>query len=128
MNLLILKGFNNYFNRIIKRYDTIAEYITHSDSNYDFSDINFNPNDGITTTQVIGNTTQQQAGGPDLVPLAWEHDGNPDYLIAYETEQVGLATVNTIKSRWFIVESIRLIHDCSNQLANLYSFSLLTVL
>ena len=107
MNLLILKGFNNYFNRIIKRYTTLADYRTHSNSNYDFSDINFNPNDGVTTTQIIGSTTQQQTGGPDPVPLAWEHDGNPDYLIAYETEQVGNTTINTIKSRWFIIESVR---------------------
>ena len=107
MNLLILKGFNNYFNRIIKRYSTKAEYIAHSDSYYDFSNINFNPNDGVTTTQVLGSSTQQQAGGPDLVPLAWEHDGNPDYLIAYETEQVGIATNTVIRSRWFITESVR---------------------
>jgi len=107
MNLLILKGFNNYFNRIIKRYTTLAEYISHSEANYDFSDINFNPNDGVTTTQVIGSTTQQQTGGVEPTPLAWEHDGYPDYLIAYETEQVGIATVNTIKSRWFIKEPVR---------------------
>ena len=107
MNLLILKGFNNYFNRIIKKHSTLAEYITNSDAYYDFSDINFNPNDGVTTTQVIGSTTQQQTGGPDPVPLAWEHDGNPDYIIAYETQKVGNTTINTIKSRWFIVESVR---------------------
>ena len=107
MNLLILKGFNNYFNRIIKKYTTLADYISHSETNYDFSDINFNPNDGVTTTQVIGSTTQQQTGGPDPVPLAWEHDGNPDYIIAYETQKVGNTTINTIKSRWFIVESVR---------------------
>lgn len=107
MNLLILKGFNNYFNRIIKRYSTLADYIAHSDSHYDFSNINFVPNDGVTTTQVLGSTTQQQAGGPELVPLAWEHDGNPDYLIAYETEQVGIATNTVIRSRWFITESVR---------------------
>lgn len=107
MNLLILKGFNNYFNRIIKRHSTLAEYITNSDAYYEFSDINFNPNDGVTTTQVIGSTTQQQTGGPDPVPLTWEHDGNPDYIIAYETQKVGNTTINTIKSRWFIVESVR---------------------
>lgn len=107
MNLLILKGFNNYFNRIIKRYNTLADYISHSEAHYDFSGINFNPNDGVTTTHIIGSTTQQQAGGPNLVPLAWEHDGNPDYLIAYETEQVGIATNTVIRSRWFITESVR---------------------
>ena len=108
MNLLILKGFNNYFNRIIKRYSTKADYISHSEAYYDFSNINFNPNDGVTTTQIIGSENQKQiADGIVPVPLAWEHDGNPDYIIAYETEQVGIATVQVIKSRWFIVESVR---------------------
>lgn len=107
MNLLVLKGFNNYFNRIIKRYNTLDEYISHSESHYDFANINFNPNDGITTTQILGSENQKDAGGPELVPLAWEKDGNPDYIIAYETEQVGIATVQVIRSRWFIVESVR---------------------
>jgi len=107
MNLLVLKGFNNYFNRIIKRYSTLDDYISHSESHYDFANINFNPNDGVTTTQILGSENQKDAGGPDLVPLAWEKDGNPDYIIAYETEQVGIATVQVIRSRWFIVESVR---------------------
>lgn len=107
MNLLVLKGFNNYFNRIIKRYTTLADYISHSESHYDFANINFNPNDGVTTTQILGSENQKDAGGPDLVPLAWEKDGNPDYIIAYETEQVGIATVQVIRSRWFIIESVR---------------------
>lgn len=107
MNLLVLKGFNNYFNRIIKRYNTLDDYISRSESHYDFANINFNPNDGITTTQILGSENQKDAGGPELVPLAWEKDGNPDYIIAYETEQVGIATVQVIRSRWFIVESVR---------------------
>ena len=107
MNLLVLKGFNNYFNRIIKRYSTLDEYISHSESHYDFANINFNPNDGVTATQILGSENQKDAGGPELVPLAWEKDGNPDYIIAYETEQVGIATVQVIRSRWFIVESVR---------------------
>jgi hypothetical protein len=107
MNLLILKGFNNYFNRIIKRYTTLSDYTTNSEEYYYFSNINFNPNDGVTTTQIIGSENQKQSDGVDLVPLAWEHEGNPDYLIAYETEQVGGASTNVIKSRWFIVESVR---------------------
>lgn len=107
MNLLVLKGFNNYFNRIIKKYNTLDDYISHSESNYDFANINFNPNDGVTTTQILGSENQKDAGGPELVPLAWEKDGNPDYIIAYETEQVGIATVQVIRSRWFIIESVR---------------------
>ena len=107
MNLLVLKGFNNYFNRIIKRYSTLDDYISRSESHYDFANINFNPNDGVTATQILGSENQKDAGGPELVPLAWEKDGNPDYIIAYETEQVGIATVQVIRSRWFIVESVR---------------------
>ena len=44
MNLLILKGFNNYFNRIIKRYTKLSDYTTNSEGYYYFSNINFNPN------------------------------------------------------------------------------------
>ena len=108
MNLLILKGFNNYFNRIIKRYTTLSDYNSHSEAHYDFSNINFNPNDGVTTTQIIGSENQKQIGdGIDPVPLKWEYEGSPDYLIAYETEQVGGVSTAVIKSRWFIVESDR---------------------
>jgi hypothetical protein len=64
MDLLLLKGFNNYFNRIVKKYSTLADYKTHSASFLEFSNINFNPNDGVVTELILGNPTQQEAGAP----------------------------------------------------------------
>jgi len=80
MELYLFKSFNNYFNRIVKRYDTIDEYIT----NYDycvFTNVNFNYKDGINTTQVV----------------YWEEDWQPDYFIVVD--------FGKITSRWFISQS-----------------------
>ena len=59
MNLIFLKGYNNYFNRIIKKESTIADYkaavLDDTIVNYvELTDINFNPNDGITTELIVG--------------------------------------------------------------------------
>lgn len=111
MNLLILKGFNNYFNRKIKKYSDLDDYKTNSSKYYNFSDINFNPNDGVVTEQVIGNVDQLDSGNP----LDWENDGSPDYIVCYKTvpgtiivdgEEVETA-VDQIVSRWFVLESVR---------------------
>lgn len=60
MNLLILKSFNNYSNRIVVKYDTLQEYKDRSEANLTFTNINFNPNDGIITEQVLGNENQKE--------------------------------------------------------------------
>lgn len=99
MDLLLLKGFNNYFNRIVKKYSTLADYKTNSTSFLEFSNINFNPNDGVVAELILGSTTQQEAGAP----LAWDQLGTPDYLICSETAN----NTTTIKFRWFILESER---------------------
>ena len=64
MNVLILKGYNNYFNRIVKKLSSATEYKnavaggtigTVTVNNYiDLQDINFNPNDGVTTELIVG--------------------------------------------------------------------------
>jgi hypothetical protein len=59
MNILLLKGFNNYTNRIVVKYDTLNDYKNRSKSYIAFTGINFNSNDGITTELVIGNEAQQ---------------------------------------------------------------------
>lgn len=47
MNLLFLKGFNNYYNRQVKRFDTLVEYFDYT---YIIKDqVNFSPNDGVST-------------------------------------------------------------------------------
>lgn len=64
MNILLLRGFNNYFNRIVKKYSTLQDYRDNSYSYLDLSNINFNPNDGVTTALVIGSTNQQENNLP----------------------------------------------------------------
>lgn len=96
MNILFLRGFNNYFNRVIKKYSTLADYQSQSASYVNFEGINFNPNDGVVTELVLGNESQKE----NSLPLDWENIGTPDYCVCYEN--------NNIVSRWFILESERL--------------------
>lgn len=107
MNLLILKGFNNYFNRKVKKYSNLEEYMANSSSYYNFGDINFVPNDGVVTEQIVGSENQQEIGGSEPEPLKWEIEGSPDYLIAYSKETIDETEVVTIHSRWFVMESVR---------------------
>ena len=59
MNLLLLKGYNNYFNKILKKETNIDAYkvdvTVGTVSNYKVvENINFNPNDGVSTTLILG--------------------------------------------------------------------------
>ena len=90
---LLLLHYNNYFNRIIKKENTIADYKA-ADADYkEASNINFNPGDGINTSLVLG---LGQNGS------LFEGD-EFDYLVAYET----VDNVTYIRSRWFILEQDR---------------------
>lgn len=95
MNILLLKKFNNYFNRIVRKYSTLDDYRTNSSSCIDLSNINFNPSDGVGTVLVLGGPTQQE----NSLPFDWESVGTPDYLVCYEN--------NNIVSRWFVMEADR---------------------
>ena len=57
MTILTLK-FNNYFNRIVKTgdLDTYTPFIVNRIDN-----VNFNPADGVTTTQII-NSSEENIG------------------------------------------------------------------
>lgn len=85
MAYVLAYKFNNYFNRRLKKINTL------SDVDYDFiqsdTNLSFNPNDGVDTTFTLG--TQRNP-----------YDGSCDYLIYAED--------NTIISRWFIIEQPRL--------------------
>lgn len=48
--LTFLKNYNNYYNRIIKKND--AEDLSGL-TKQEFTNINFNPNNDIETTQII---------------------------------------------------------------------------
>ena len=90
---LLLLHYNNYFNRIIKKENTIADYKA-ADADYkEASNINFNPGDGINTSLVLG---LGQNGS------LFEGD-EFDYLVTYET----VDDVAYIRSRWFILEQDR---------------------
>jgi len=79
MNLYFLKNYNNYFNRIVKYYNSYNLYINNYDF-YAYQDVNFFENDGISTEQVIN----------------WHEDWTPDYLVCCDNE-------NNIKHRWFVL-------------------------
>lgn len=89
MNQLFLQGHNNYFNRQIKIYQSLENYQNDSDDFFIKTNIDFNPNDGVNTTQVV-NTDN-----------IYYSDKSPDYLVCYDEE-------NHIKSRWFVTEWTRL--------------------
>lgn len=82
MTLYIYNNFSNYYNRRVKRYATIAEYGSPS---FTQANINFNPNDGVSTSLILGSTAQ--------------YHGTGDYAIAVEDGE--------IVSRWFIMEQSR---------------------
>ena len=100
MNILLLKGYNNYFNRILKREASIADYkaavASGNDLNYlELTSVNFNPNDGITTSLTVGKGDLVWDGGTDTIR---EGKYAPDYAIVYDTD---------IHSRWFVIECER---------------------
>ena len=90
MNLVFMT-YNNYYNRIIKKESTISAYYTAAGTNcQELYDINFNPNDGINTEQIV----------------TWTNlDWTPDYMVVYD-DQAPSGT-EPIKSRWFVIEWVR---------------------
>ncbi len=90
---LLLLHYNNYFNRIIKKENTIADYKA-ADADYkEASNINFNPGDGVNTGLVLGlGSNGSLFEGDDF-----------DYLVAYKV----VDNVSVIDSRWFIIEQDR---------------------
>ena len=90
---LLLLHYNNYFNRIIKKEDTIAAYKAADAAYKEASNINFNPGDGVNTSLVLG------LGQNGSIFQGHEFD----YLVAYEV----VNNDPVIDSRWFIVEQDR---------------------
>lgn len=99
MNILLLKGYNNYFNRILKTETSLDNYKSASTSYLEYADVNFVYNDGVATELVVGGPTQTDSGSL----LSWDDNGAPDYLIAWES----VNNVPTIRSRWFVMESVK---------------------
>ena len=80
MSKLYLYNYNNYFNKIFKKEDTLALYGTPL---YTLPVTNFNYNDGVDTSHVINYDPQ-----------------NGNYLIITDNN-------NVIQSRWFVTENVR---------------------
>lgn len=103
MTILLLKGYNNYFNRIVKKESSITDYKTASTSYLEYGNVNFEPNDGIFTSLIVGGDTQKKTetvNGQEVEKiLDFESGGSPDYLIVHNNV--------TISSRWFVVECVR---------------------
>lgn len=97
--LIFLKGFNNYFNRVIKKYDTIADYTPTGSVYFSRTARNFNPADGVSTEHVENCTIN---GVTDAL-------NECDYVLVTEGQN--------IVSRWFIVE-------CDRTRGNQYKFVL----
>lgn len=100
---VLLCSYNNYYNRIVKKLDTVTEYRAATTPLFiDLENINFNPADGVTTDLIVGKGTGAF--------LSWDQ-GGPDYCIVYEkvtTTSGGVEVVTeTIKSRWFIIDEDR---------------------
>lgn len=54
MSRIALLSYNNYYNRVFKKEDTITGYITNSAIYTLLDNINFNPADGVRTSLVLG--------------------------------------------------------------------------
>lgn len=88
MYYVLLSGYNNYYNRIYKREDTIQEYIDASSEYVIFQDgMNFEYRDGISTEKLFN---------------TGEFTGEPNYLLLKQT-----ATDTEPLSRWFVVEWVK---------------------
>lgn len=120
IKLLILVGYNNYFNRIHRSvYTNYTDFISHIDSlnnqtivnfisYYNFEVQDFDYNDGLNTEVVIGSSQQQEIIPGGTTPLNWR-DHMPDYLIVHHYKPTKIITKETdIDSRWFVINCTKI--------------------
>ena len=96
----LLKNFNNYYNRIVKKYSTINQYITAAeayaqggtDPNFNVHPVNFNINDGITAELTYNYSLE--AG----------YDWEPDYVLICDD---GALLTDAPKYCFFVMEARR---------------------
>ena len=84
MQICYLLNFNNYYNREYKKLYDLNDYLDYM--KYSWSNVNFNPGDGITTS----------------IPV--NYDGEVNYLVLTDNTVPGTVGEETIVSRWFIIE------------------------
>lgn len=81
--IVLLQGYNNYYNRIVKREENLSEYVATGKVVKQKSQINFIPGDGVTTSIIFNYST----------PVA-------DYLLVTDG-------YNEVYSRWFVINQTR---------------------
>lgn len=85
MYYVLLSGYNNYYNRIYKRENTIQEYIEASSEYVVFQDgMNFEYRDGVSTEKLFNTGA---------------FTGEPNYLLLKEN-----ANDTVPSSRWFVID------------------------
>ena len=86
MNLYLLQ-YNNYYNRILKRHNTLSEYLQYSPYEIPIIGItNFNFGDGVSVQQIVN----------------YPYENNmPDYAVAVDSD-------NNIIGRYFIIDMVYL--------------------
>lgn len=85
MQICYLLNFNNYYNREYKKLYDLNDYLDYM--KYSWTNVNFNPGDGITTT----------------IPVNSDVEAN--YLVLTDNTVPGTVGEEVIVSRWFIIES-----------------------
>ena len=85
MQTCYLLNFNNYYNREYKKLYNLNDYLDYM--KYSWTNVNFNPGDGITTT----------------IPVNSDVEAN--YLVLTDNTVPGTVGEEVIVSRWFIIES-----------------------
>lgn len=85
MQTCYLLNYNNYYNREYKKLYDLNDYLDYM--KYSWTNVNFNPGDGITTT----------------IPVNSDVEAN--YLVLTDNTIPGTVGEEVIVSRWFIIES-----------------------
>ena len=97
LTLILIKNFNNYYNRKIVKHDNYSEYIQDRDTII-LQNINFNENDGVTTSVVVnGYDWKDSETGLEV------RNDEYDYALLL-TSTYNASGENEIKSRWWITD------------------------
>ena len=80
MRTLYWLKYNNYYNRLVKKENTLSDYLTTDRLILTSSGVNFYPNDGIDT-EIVYNGNKYEL---------------PDYLLVVNGDE--------LESRWFVIE------------------------
>lgn len=86
MKDLYLLNYNNYANRIVKKFDNLEDYFPYLIGDV-AQNINFNPGNGLQTVQLLNSR--------------YAAEGTPDYLVVAD------ANTYDIESRWFVISATR---------------------